>query len=162
MDLQKDMFLKRGVWAWPRISVVITLLRAAFVAYAGSVVASAQGNNAIRSVWDGVYSEEQAARGKNLFINNCSSCHMEDLRGHQDAPALVGDDFLGEWTDQSVDDLSNRIRTSMPQDNPSSLSGQAYIDIVAFLLQSNKFPVGKEELEQERDVLKTITIKKEQ
>ena len=47
------------------------------------------------SVWDGVYSEEQAARGKVEYEYNCGTCHIHDLTGDsiKDVPALAGEDF---------------------------------------------------------------------
>src|SRR4029453_4742693 len=74
--------------------------------------------------------------------------------------ALVGPDFLLQWGDLTVDELFQRIRTTMPQDSPSSLSAQTYVDIVAYILESNKFPAGKEDLKRDADVLKAIKITK--
>ena len=55
------------------------------------------------SVWDGVYQEEQAARGKDEYEYNCGSCHIHDLTGDsiKDMPALAGEDFLCQvgWED---------------------------------------------------------------
>ena len=46
----------------------------------------------------------------------------------------------------------------MPQASPGSLSPQAYLDVVAYLLQSNDFPSGKQELNDNPAVLKGMTI----
>ena len=57
-----------------------------------------------RSVWDGVYSEEQAARGKDEYEYNCGNCHIHDLSGDsiKDVPALAGPDFMAKWAGKSV------------------------------------------------------------
>ena len=34
-----------------------------------------------RSVWDGVYTSEQAQRGSTLYANSCASCHGSALGG---------------------------------------------------------------------------------
>jgi hypothetical protein len=105
---------------------------------------------------NGLYTEEQARRGKGLFNQNCSSCHMEDLSGRAAAPALVGDNFATHWSNGNVGALYNRIRTTMPQTSPGSLSPQTYIDIVSFILQSNGLAAGKEELKNDENGLKSM------
>jgi len=105
----------------------------------GGLPASQKGNG-------GFYSVEQAKLGEYQFSKNCSSCHMDDLNGNGQVPPLVGDAFSLRWGGRSVQDLYDKIRTTMPQSNPGSLNQQIYLDIVAFLLQSNNFPAGKEDL----------------
>ena len=34
-----------------------------------------------RSVWDGVYTQEQAERGHSLYNRHCASCHGDELAG---------------------------------------------------------------------------------
>ena len=111
-----------------------------------------------RSVWDGVYSEDQAKRGGGVYAKECASCHGTELTGGESAPALVGDAFLSNWNGTTVGDLFERIRKSMPQDNPGRLTRQQDADILAFMLSANKFPVGKAELERETEVLKQIKL----
>ena len=41
----------------------------------------------------------------------------------------------------------------MPQDKPGSLNARAYVDVVAYLLQANKFPSGTRELGRNPDAL---------
>jgi len=96
-----------------------------------------------RSVWDGVYSEDQSKRGSALYARECASCHGTELTGGESAPALVGDGFLSSWNGTTVGDLFERIRKSMPQDNPGRLSRQQDADILAFMLSANRFPAGK-------------------
>jgi mono/diheme cytochrome c family protein len=111
-----------------------------------------------RSVWDGVYSEDQAKRGSALYAKQCASCHGAELTGGESAPALVGDAFLSNWNGTSVGDLFERIRKSMPQDDPGRLSRQQDADILAFVFSANKFPAGKADLNRETEVLKLIRI----
>ena len=111
-----------------------------------------------RTVWDGVFSEEQAARGQAQYTRSCASCHAADLRGSSTAPSLVEESFAFQWADTSVGELFERIRTLMPSDRPNSLSAQTYRDIVAFILQSNKFPPGAKELDADPDALRQILI----
>ena len=114
--------------------------------------------SAERTVWDGVYTDEQAQRGRSAYIADCASCHADDLRGSSTAPSLVEESFAFQWDNTAVGELFVRIRTLMPSDRPNSLSAQRYRDIVAFLLQANKFPSGATELDADLDALKQIRI----
>jgi cytochrome c len=135
--------------------ILFLLSGAALVAAVGGVTMAAQ-TKADKSVWDGVYTSAQAVRGKELYLKNCSVCHMEDLKGGE-APALVGEEFLSHWEDMTVDDLFFRIRLTMPQDSPGSLQRAVYMDILTYVLESNQAPPGKDEL-TESPALKAIAI----
>ena len=111
-----------------------------------------------KSVWDGVFTQEQADRGAAQFKTSCSECHGNDLAGDGFAPALTGSDFMGNWTDLTVGDLFERIRVSMPPSGPSSVTPAQKADIVAHILTVNKFPTGATELEPKTEVLKGIKI----
>ncbi len=102
---------------------------------------------------DGFYSAAQAVRGKDLYLQKCSNCHMEDLSGGGRAPALAGDSFMMAWGRRTLSDLYSKIRTSMPQDAPASLSPADYLDITAFLLKSNGLPAGSRELTSSPEAL---------
>jgi mono/diheme cytochrome c family protein len=111
---------------------------------------------AATSVVDGVYTAEQAKRGEVLYGQFCASCHGAALTGGEMAPALTGGDFATDWIGLTLNDLFERIRVSMPQDQPGSLSRQQNADVLAFVLSAGKYPVGKTELPKEAEVLKTI------
>ncbi len=111
-----------------------------------------------KSVLDGVFNEEQLKRGTQTFIDNCSVCHGQDLSGGEIAPALFGPNFMANWNGLTVGDLFERIRISMPPDNPGKISREQYVDIVSAILNANGFPMGKAELESKTEVLKLIKI----
>jgi mono/diheme cytochrome c family protein len=111
-----------------------------------------------RTVWDGVYSEAQAKRGRELYNSKCLSCHGADLSGGEMAPPLVGIGFQSNWNGQSAGDLSERIRVSMPLGAEGSLSRQQVSDIIAAIFAAGDYPPGASELPKESDVLKTIVI----
>ena len=85
----------------------------------------------------------------------CSQCHQADLSGSDQAPSLAGGEFLDRWNDQSVGDLADRIRLTMPQDDIGSLNVQMSADITAYVLQANNFPAGQEELKADRSAMKS-------
>lgn len=111
-----------------------------------------------RSVWDGVYTADQAKRGQPLYNQNCSSCHGDTLTGGEMAPPLTGGDFLANWNGLTAGDLFERIRTSMPASNPGKLSREVNADILAYILSVNQFPAGKTELDRRTEPLKLIRI----
>ncbi len=101
---------------------------------------------AARSVADGVYTDEQARRGRKEYAEKCATCHATTLRGGEMGPELVGQTFLGGWTGQTLWSLFDFTLATMPQDNPGSTSPEAMNDILAFVLQRNDFPSGSAEL----------------
>lgn len=111
-----------------------------------------------RTTNDGVYTEEQAKRGGSLYEKNCTSCHGSGMEGIEMAPPLVGSEFDANWNKAQLSDLSERIRVSMPQDKPGSLSRQQTVDVLAYILAFNKVPAGKTELPLETEALRAITI----
>jgi mono/diheme cytochrome c family protein len=94
------------------------------------------------TVWDGVYTEEQANRGAPVYGRYCAGCHGDQLLGQEIAPALVGDAFNANWDGVTLGDLVNRIRTTMPANDPGTLSRAQVADVVAYMLQAGKFPTG--------------------
>ena len=113
-----------------------------------------------KSVWDGVYTDEQAKRGETAYAEKCSACHGNDLSGAGFAPALNGETFAQSWVDRKLDELADRIKDTMPADKPGSLAPETNIDIVAFLLKSNGYGAGTRPLPAESIDLQQITITK--
>jgi mono/diheme cytochrome c family protein len=110
-----------------------------------------------QSTRDGVYTDEQAAKGQASYKKACASCHAETLEGSGAAtPPLAGPDFTMNWTGQTLDDLFERIQTSMPADHPGTLSRAENAAILAYILKVNKLPSGKTELPSDADALKQI------
>ena len=110
------------------------------------------------SVWAGVYTEEQATRGEAVYLQTCASCHGLDLEGGDMTTALTGATFSSNWNDLSLGDLFERIRISMPMDNPGTLSRQQNADVIAYILKANNWPAGGTELARQLMVLRQIKI----
>jgi cytochrome c len=107
-------------------------------------IASAQ-TPARHSIWDGVYSEAQAGRGRTFYMQSCARCHGAELAGTFETPPLVGR-FMPYWSGSTLDALFDYVSTSMPLDRPGALGAGANADILAFLLKSNEIPAGSKEL----------------
>src|SRR5579863_1632938 len=117
--------------------------------------------DATRSVWDGVYTQDQAERGRPLYNQHCASCHADTLMGGEMSPPLVGGDFLSNWNGLTLGELFERIRTTMPQNKAGKLTREVNADITAYILSVNKFPAGKAELPHSAEFLKDIRIDSE-
>ncbi len=127
-----------------------------FAAALWTAHSSAGAQETTSSVRDGVYTDEQATRGADAFGRNCAVCHGAELGGMGEAPALVGAQFISDFNGLTLGDLFDRIRTTMPLNNPGSLGRDQYVDILAFLLRSNGFPAGARELYRRSEYLSTI------
>src|ERR1700730_11043510 len=114
-----------------------------FLASATASLATAQTSTARGTVWDGVYTEAQAARGMMAFGQSCAGCHALAAEGK--AP-LVGEAFWKSFAQKTVGDLLEFVSTYMPNGKPGSLDETTYKDIVALVLKSNGFPAGTTEL----------------
>ena len=112
------------------------------------------------SVWDGVYTAAQAARGKTTFEGTCARCHNPELIGSERGPALKGNTFLSNWEDDSLEAIFNKIRDTMPPIGPNTLSEDIKIDILAYILQANAYPAGTVDLKPAGTALEGIKIVK--
>lgn len=93
----------------------------------------------------------------------CRRCHQRDLAGDfvEDAPPLIGDEFLSEWAPWTVGDLFEYLTTEMPPKPKDRLevTAENHVDILAFILMKNGFPAGQAELPTDFDLLVEIEMK---
>ncbi len=116
-----------------------------------------------QSIWDGVYTEEQAARGQKVNSGVCAKCHGERGDGANEpdqpgGPAIARFSFLRKWEGTSLSSLFEFIRTSMPPDNPGSRTDQEYLDAIAYMLKLSGAPAGEAELPLDPAALDVIVI----
>ncbi len=122
-----------------------------------------------RTIWDGVYSKAQAARGEQDYKTSCGYCHKDDLSGGflddgvGRAPALAGpgafgSSFVERWKNQTIGDLVYAIASTMPKEAPTSLSLDTYVEISAYLLEKNNVPAGAADLSADVARLREIVI----
>ena len=90
-----------------------------------------------------MFTDEQAKRGEAAYRQECASCHGAELEGGDMTPPLVGGGFTSNWNDLTLGDLFERIRLTMPLDSPGKLARQQNVDVIAFMLKTNGWPVGK-------------------
>lgn len=134
--------------------------------HAASGPNAAVGQDPRTTVWAGVYSEEQAGRGEQVYRRRCRKCHRSDLSGDgalqgdgsEVVPSLVGISFELRWDAATVADLFLTISRAMPWDAPGSVSPQQNIDVASYLLKMNGVPSGDAELPPETERLDQIRI----
>ena len=130
------------------------ILGAAAIIAAGGASAQMAG----RSIWQGVYSADQATRGAAVYAARCAACHGVAMNGTGEAPGLVGGEFVSHWDTLTVGDLFDRVRTTMPQNAPQTLTRDEYADVLAYVLKYNGFPEGSSPLDRRSEVLELISI----
>jgi mono/diheme cytochrome c family protein len=129
------------------------LVRVVSVALLSVIVcatAVAQKARTQRTTLTGVYSEQQAARGQDVYAGMCKSCHT--------AASHTGVAFEKSWGGHSLAELFGYVSTRMPKNEPGSLAPEEYADVLAYLLKLNQMPTGAAELPPDTAVLGTIRI----
>lgn len=110
------------------------------------------------SIWSGIYTTDQSARGESVYREECAECHREDLTGQDMSPSLIGIGFTFKWEGKNLQELYASMRYGMPQTSPGSLSNGQYAALTAYLLEKNGFPSGDTELTSDEDELAQIEI----
>lgn len=93
-----------------------------------------------KTVWDGVYTADQAKRGEAVFAGRCIACH---------STAFERTGFVERWREDRLSGFFNFISTYMPRDNPGSAKQSEYLDIAAYIMSNNDLPAGGQELTYE-------------
>jgi mono/diheme cytochrome c family protein len=125
------------------------LLLAALLALS-PVSAHAQNGAGTRSTRAGVFTDEQAARGKDIYVGACRECHV---------PAShTGVLFRNSWGGRLVSELLAFMTERMPKNSPGSLSGEEYAAVTAYILLLNGYPSGDEELPADSAAASRIRI----
>ena len=141
-----------------RIAAAIVTLPVAAVAAAHAAAARAP-QDAPRSAKEGVYTAVQATRGKALYDEQCMSCHGAMTSFTPDLAPLLGDYvFQAAWKNRSLAQLFDRIRDTMPQTKPRTLSPDQTVDLIAYILSANGLPAGEAALAHDADTLKQIRM----
>jgi len=102
------------------------------------------------STLSGVYTDEQASRGKDIYAGNCKMCHLPSTH--------TGETFAKWWRGKQLSDLFTFISTRMPKNSPGLLADEDVADVTAYLLKMNAMPVGPGELPPDVDSLKKFRI----
>src|SRR5437762_14028953 len=82
----------------------------------------------------GVYTMDQATRGRTVFLGMCRDCHTPEEQS--------GDKFAKRWLGRALGDMYEYLITEMPKNDPGSLSPDEYADVMAYMLRIDAMPVG--------------------
>ena len=133
---------------YPQTFFVVTLL---FALVPRTTAAQDNQNGVKKSTLDGVYTEEQAQRGAQVYENICAKCHDQNE---------FMEPLMQSWTGAPISMLLFEITDLMPEDSPGSLEPGEYADVLAYILELNGLPPGQAELEPSDEVLKQIIIER--
>jgi mono/diheme cytochrome c family protein len=129
------------------------------VAAALCAVAGTLQSGHAQSAQSPVANTEQAAAGAALYAAKCTGCHSADLGEGGHGPPLKGDYFWTTWGGQSARKLYGMIISTMPANDPGSLSQADSLALAAFILRANGYPPGQAALTQPAD-LQDLTIQR--
>lgn len=130
-----------------RVALAAVIILASTVA--ARVSAQSPATAAPRTTKSRVYSAAQAARGEQVYMSTCVSCHP---------PATYKGAVFLNWQGRSLADLLEFLTDKMPKNDPGSLTPKEYMDVVAYLLKINSMPAGRIELPANPATLRGITI----
>ena len=134
--------------SWMRVWCLVTAACVWALVWTGQGGVRAQA--ARHSVWDGVYTTAQAARGREAYQKHCAGCHGNRLEGLGlgNGPALVGQRFVETW-EGNLFALFDFMRSPMPRAEDVVVPDLAVLDTLAYVLEQNGMPAGKDELRQD-------------
>ncbi len=76
-------------------------------------------------------------------------------------PGIQGEDFRKAWSGKTLFELYDKIKTTMPANEPGTLSAAATADMVAYILKLNDYPAGATELPSDNAALGQIKLRHE-
>ena len=132
------------------LSFVCLLLGSSLQAQSSGVSTGAAPSGPPTAAAHGVYSDDQAARGRTAFDMYCASCHA--------ASDYAGEQFRMNWFGRRVSELFRVLKTTMPEDNVGGLSDDDYTRVIAYILKLNGFPPGKDSLPSDSTLTRQIRI----
>jgi S-disulfanyl-L-cysteine oxidoreductase SoxD len=136
-------------------ALIVPLSLAAAMLGAASLTAQSGQKNAR----DGVFTADQALRGKSGYDGVCARCHGVPLTGSQgNGPTLKGPAFLAHWDKDTLGSLYVKIRDTMPLGVAGTLTDDVKLQILAYVLEQNGFPAGTTELPGDVNALEEIAI----
>jgi nitrate/TMAO reductase-like tetraheme cytochrome c subunit len=107
---------------------------------------------------DGWYTEEQATTGAKTYAQSCAPCHGANLEGGA-GPALKGASWQQLYGGAKLLTVWGEIKGPMAQYAGTTFTTQQSLDLLAYLLEQNSLPAGKQPLADTRELSDTIPSK---
>lgn len=127
------------------------LLAAVIVLLLPALPPGVSAQSELPAIWRGVFTAEQADRGKAVIAAHCARCHGGDR-------ALSGDIFMLHWEGKTAGRLLRKMKETMPPAQVSAVSDREKLDALAFILQLNGLPAGEGELKDDPALLESLNI----
>ena len=125
-----------------------------FVLFGAAVVVLAQ----VQRVPQVSFTAEQSDQGRTAYLQNCASCHGDNLDDGRFGPPLRGFSFRQTWSEKTVGELLDYTMTSMPPAQPGGLDDEIYAALVASLLEANGLLPGDTPLSSDPSELQAFRI----
>jgi cytochrome c553 len=110
------------------------------------------------TIWNGVYSPDEAERGKKTAARLCENCHGTDLKGTDKAPRLTGKEFFDQWNDLRLSDVVAYIQSAMPRTHAFYVGPDDTRDIIGYMLRESGVPAGRLPISKDMNVLNQIFV----
>lgn len=134
-----------------RIAALLLVPVAALLAGQQQATQVAQDSTRVMKTSDsGVYTNEQAELGKVTYESVCATCHL--------LPEFSDNTFKNNWDRRAAFELFEKIRSTMPEDNPGGLPRGQYLELVSYFLKVNGAPPGKVALPSDSAALTLIRM----
>ena len=106
----------------------------------------------------GWYTEEQAATGAKTYAQSCAPCHGANLEGGA-GPSLKGASWQQLYGGAKLLTVWGEIKGPMAQYAGRMFTTTESLDLLAYLLQQNGLPAGRQPLADTRELSDTIPSK---
>ena len=116
----------------------------------GALPAPLRAQTPVVSTMSGVYTAEQAVKGRNVFMGACTGCHT--VASHSGAA------FATRWMSRPLSAFYDYVSHLMPKSAPGTLSEDEYVWVTAYVLKLNGMPPSTRELSADPEVLQRIRI----
>ncbi len=98
----------------------------------------------------GVYTAEQAVKGKEVFHGACLGCHT--------TASHTGAAFALRWFGKPLGELYDYVSQLMPKSGPGTLTEDEYVWVIAYILKLNGMPAGSTELHADPAWLRSVRV----
>ena len=137
----------------------IVVLAFTIIGHGRQAGADAAGSPQSSLAHEAAYSRAQASEGQQVYQMKCTACHLDSLAGGtNESPPLRGKHFLSNWDHKPLRALYSRIITTMPSNDPGSLTEKQTLAVLAYLLEQNGFPLSNDGGFESADSLNNVEL----
>ncbi len=142
--------MARFLTARPSPALLVLGVLSGGLVVSGAVAPTAVSAQAGRTTLSGVYTADQAKKGREVFTGFCAGCHT--VASHS------GPAFAARWAGHPLSEFFDYIMRLMPKSAPGTLTEDEYVWVTAYVLKLNGMPPSPRELSAEPQLLRSIRI----